>query len=61
MKYLYQYIFGCQPHYVVAQSFADAEAAVKVERGDYVAIERIDCLGPYVLLSPNVLDDLANE
>ena len=46
---LYQWSFGCQPHYVIAEDLGDAERVIKQEYDN--AIERIDCLGPYVQVS----------
>ena len=55
MTRLYQYGFGSQPHYVVAESYADAEATIRRWEGFNSTIVRIDCLGPYVLVSESVL------
>ena len=59
MGNLYQFAFGYQPHYVVAESFADAEKTT--EAAGYKSIETIECLGPYVLISRNVLVDAIAE
>lgn len=52
MAYLYQYEFD-QPHYVVATSYADAE--VTIAKHKYAKPKKIQCLGPYVLMSATVL------
>ena len=46
---LYQYAFGYQPHYIVAINYADAEEGIKA--AGYSMPDRIDCLGPYVLVT----------
>ena len=56
MSDLYQIAFGYQPNYVVAVSFADAEKTAKDAK--YMP-EKIECLGPYVLISKTVLEEEA--
>ena len=54
MSDLYQFVFGYQPHYVVAESYADAEKTIK-ETG-YSPAKQIECLGPYVYISKKTLN-----
>ena len=53
---LYQFEFGSESHYVVAESFAEAESLIAA--ADYSPPGRIENLGEYVLVSPNAI---ANE
>jgi hypothetical protein len=48
---LYQWKFGHQPHYVIAESLGDAEETIKSKYGWTTEIDRIDNLGPYVEVS----------
>ena len=52
---LYQWKFGYQPHFVVARDLADAEKTIKKKYGWTTQIERIDLLGPYVMLSEDAI------
>ena len=50
---LYQFLFGYQPHYVIALTYADAEQKI---RKQYRNPDKIECLGPYVMISDEVLE-----
>ena len=51
MNKLYQYIFGTQPHYVVATSYGDAEKAIKKYYPSTSEPMKIECLGQYIIIS----------
>jgi len=58
MPDLYQISFGYQPHYVVAMSFADAEKTAKEHK---YSPEKIERLGPYVLISDDVFRSMRED
>lgn len=54
MKQLFQWAFGVQPNYVVAESFADAEKEIRRQYGT-TTVRRLDLVSPYVEISDAVL------
>lgn len=46
--HLFQFMFGIQPHYAVAKNYGEAEQLI-VDSG-YGTPEKIEDLGPYILL-----------
>lgn len=50
---LYQYTFGYQPHYVVAEDFGDAEKTIKTGYPGCVPV-KIECHGAYIGFSRKV-------
>lgn len=49
---LYQFEFN-QPHYVVAMNYGDA--ACTIAAAGYSQPQKIECLGPYILISKVIL------
>jgi len=54
---LYQWVFGHQPHFVVAQSYAEAEETIQRENGPFHPVKKIELIGEYVLLGRSVMPD----
>lgn len=55
---LYQFVFGNQPHYVVAVDYGDAERTIEKE---YSSPTKIECLGPYVMVSDKAKEEESND
>lgn len=51
---LYQWIDGTQPHYVVARTFAEAEATIN-RVYSYPKIDKIQLITPYIILAEGVV------
>lgn len=52
---LYEWGNTSQRHYVVADSYGEAEKAIKFEYGQTTRPNQITYLGPYVLIAKDVL------